>query len=249
MTAHFDLIKATDQKTKDIVNGFIRDSQNLLPNDKNQYYNIPSLVFIITILYYYNPEYFTIHGDLMELNQDKNIVTMNGFYSSTSIKAVYGNVMIEMGSTGKHIWTFNIIKPNQQAIIVIGIDSSNKQFINSDMNTTSNYYPFYGYQSYGDDIMFPAQNEWPSYAGYRIYNESVDKNTYEYDYGDVYSDAKNEIKMELNMDNKTLKYYVNGKDQGIAFKNICFNNDEKYSMFISLDERMTVKISDYQHLM
>ena len=170
---------------------------------------------------------------------------------SPSTKTVYGNVVIEQHSSGKHIWTFNIIKPNIDAIVVIGIDSSNKEFVNSDMNTRFNKNAFYGYQSYGEEMnlrLFDDDDDDDySVQGNRIYNKSVDKYEYRYDYGDVYSDAKNEIKMELNMDDKTLKYYVNGNDQGIAFKNICFNKDQKYSMFISMDEKMTVKISDYKH--
>ena len=67
-------------------------------------------------------------------------------------------------------------------------------------------------------------------------------------YGCAYSDKDNQVKMELNMDDKTLKYYVNGEDQGIAFDNICFDNDQHYSMCISLDEPMSVQLIDFKHV-
>ena len=51
--------------------------------------------------------------------------------------------------------------------------------------------------------------------------------------------------MELNMDDKTLKYYVNGKHQEIDFDNICFQNDEQYSMVICLDEKMIIQLEDF----
>ena len=252
MTTSFELIKTVDQKTKDIVNGFITDLQSLLPNDQSIYYNIPSLVFIIITLYYYNPEYFTIHGDYMKLNDAKNIVEKRSagrsirLYGDSFANSVYGNILINKSSTGKHIWTFNIIKPNVGGIMVIGIDSSNKKFPNDDSigSEANNKTAYYGYQSkpvwidWDDDVI----------KSIRVFNSNVDENKYPKYYGDIYSHDSNEVKMELNMNTKTLKYYVNGKDQGIAFKNICFKNDEQYSMCITLYWEMTVKLSDYQHI-
>ena len=46
-----------DQRIMDIVNGFIKYIQLLLPNEHNTYYNIPELVNHKCIDYCYNPYY------------------------------------------------------------------------------------------------------------------------------------------------------------------------------------------------
>ena len=238
------MIKPADQKTKDTVNGFTRGLQSLLPNDHNNYNNIPSLVFMIITLFYYNPEYFTIHGDHMILNDDKSIIKML-YYGSGSINLVYGNIVINKSSTQKRIWTFNIMKPNVDATMVISIDSSNKKFANGESigSKANNATSYYGNQSHNDVSIALRDDD-----SIRVYNSTVDENEYPYYYGEVYSDYIGEVKMDLNMNLKTLKYYVNERDQGIAFKDICFKNDEQYSMCITLDDEMTVKLSDYQHI-
>ena len=254
MTTNFDVIKLIDQRTKDIVNGFIKDVQSLLPNNKNTYYNIPSLVMMIITLYYYKPEYFTVHGNYIKLNEDKNVIQYmykamedaKFIPSYQRHNTVYGNIIINRNSTGKYIWKFNIIEPNTEAIICIGIDSSNKQ-MKDDMFYKSyiNKSTFYGYQCYGDE-------DDDEDGGFRMYNGSVDVNldvkyTSQEDYGVIYSAEKNEITMELDMNKKTLKYYVNGMDQGILWNNINFKNDQQYAMCVSLDENMTLQLSDFQH--
>eukprot|EP01084_Bolivina_argentea_P185931 320551_1 len=49
-----------DDRTKLIVNGFIRHSQNLLPFEDNSYFNICDLVIHLCTLYYYVNEYWDI---------------------------------------------------------------------------------------------------------------------------------------------------------------------------------------------
>ena len=50
------------------------------------------------------------------------------------------------------------------------------------------------------------------------------------------------------MNDKTIKYYVQGFDQGIAFDNIYFDNDQEYSMFVSMHEPMSVQLLDFQQI-
>ena len=52
--------------------------------------------------------------------------------------------------------------------------------------------------------------------------------------------------MELDMDEKMLKCYMNNVDQGIAFDNIPFRNDQTYTMCVSFDELMPVKLINSQ---
>ena len=237
MSTKFDVIKKVDQRTKSIINGFMKEAQSLLPFQDNSYYNIPDLVFMITILYYFNPEYFSVHGRNMELNENKDIMGSHGGRNT-----VYGNIVITKKDRGKFIWTFKLIEPKENVIMTIGIDSSNKAFVNDRFYCSGYGHVFYGYQSYsefdtGSLMMRSSEVEKQSW-------KDTDQG---YEYGVIYSDTESQVKMELNMDDKTLKYYVNGKDQGIAFQNICFENDEKYSMCISLDEPMSVRLLDFKH--
>ena len=243
MPFSLEAIKSIDQRTQDIANGFIRASQSLIINDNHPYYNIPSLVFVITVLYYYNPEYFTIHGQFIKLNKDKDTVTLTNEYSFISGTA-YGNVIIDKRSKGSHIWTFSVVKPDcsGQGEMTIGIDSSRKKFADDCMYVSHRKeYAYYGYVSFndGDDAC----------TAIRTYNAKLDHKHYECEYGVIYSDTESEVKMELNMRNRTLKYYVNDTDQGIAFDNICFQNDEQYTMVVCLAyEVMSVQLTNYQHV-
>ena len=242
MTLNFELLKGADPRTKDIVNGFIKNSQVLLPNEENAYYNIPSLVFMMTLLYYYNPEYFTKHGRDISLNETKNIAHLE---KSAGYSTVYGNITITKKDQGKHIWTFNISEPNKQVIMTIGIDSSAKRFLNADFNTIENECAFYGYQCYGEDSSDPNIK----IQGYLAYNDDIDTNRYSWRYGTCYSAEVSIVKMVIDMDDKTIRYFVNDEDQSIAFKDICFDKDEEYTMCVSMDETVTIQLIDYQHIM
>ena len=75
MATDFDKAKGADQHTKDVVNGFIRQSQSLLPDD--HYHCIPELVILFCILYYYDE--ITFHpfdasscGPNVVISGDKN---------------------------------------------------------------------------------------------------------------------------------------------------------------------------------
>ena len=61
-------------------------------------------------------------------------------------------------------------------------------------------------------------------------------------------DVKNdndEIKMEVNTTTKTLRYFVNGEDQGIAFENIDFET-RQYNMFVFAgDKNVKIKLTEF----
>ena len=76
MSANFEKIKNIKQRDKDIVNGFIKKCELLLPKN-NSYYNIAQLIHYLISLYYVSQEYFTKHGYNMSLNNECNMVTTN----------------------------------------------------------------------------------------------------------------------------------------------------------------------------
>ena len=86
----------------------------------------------------------------------------------------------------------------------------NKKFINGDK-------PHYAYDCEG--------KIWK--AGTRTFREQK--------YGKIYRKG-DIIKMEFNVPKRTLLYYKNGVNLGIAFNDIIFENDEKYNMVVSMYE-------------
>lgn len=96
MSVDLELAKCINQYTKDVVSGYIRDIQSLLPYEQNAFYIIPQLIQSIILLFYYG-EYFSASGDKIKID-DKNPNSI--FYKDdTSFVAqrVYGNIDIVGG--------------------------------------------------------------------------------------------------------------------------------------------------------
>ena len=56
-----------------------------------------------------------------------------------------------------------------------------------------------------------------------------------------------EIRMELDVKNRTLQYYINEEKYGIWFKDIKFDKDTEYRMAVGFDEDMfSVSLTDFQ---
>ena len=89
-----DLVMAQDQRYKDMVFGFIKRVQNLLPCTVNPYYTIPSSIGDIVSSYYKPIEYFTDHGDKMTINQTGDIVVFTKKGRSVDHHTVYGSFKI-----------------------------------------------------------------------------------------------------------------------------------------------------------
>ena len=80
--------KYADQRTKNIVYGFIKQCQQLLNKNNIYHYNIPSSIQNLCLNYFWICEYFTLHGSDITLNKDKNIAKVNEKHSNGT---VYGN--------------------------------------------------------------------------------------------------------------------------------------------------------------
>ena len=198
-------LSKVDQGTIDIVSGYIKICQTLLPND-NSFYNIPSLVECICIEYYWVYEHFTKHGQYFSLNDERNVATHKGFHDDT----VYGNIKID-NKPILYEWIFKIVEDGS---IYIGIDSSNKAFCDSDFSERDkNKNDFYSYGYVGKKLSHLKGEYYGSY----------------FNPGDV-------IRMILNVQNQTLEYFVNDKSQGIAYKNISFD-DKTYHMAIFMNNK------------
>ena len=95
----------------------------MLPNEKKSYFNIPELVVMLTMVYYWIPEYFAVHGKRITLNEDGTTFNFTSL-TQTTTNTAYGNIRIHRNDKGKFLWTFKILEANDDTIISIGIDSS-----------------------------------------------------------------------------------------------------------------------------
>eukprot|EP01084_Bolivina_argentea_P236308 397372_1 len=69
--SYFNINKNVDHRTRSVVFGFTRSVELLFV--KRIY--IPSEIVLICLLYYYNPEYFTVHGPALILKDNGHTVT------------------------------------------------------------------------------------------------------------------------------------------------------------------------------
>eukprot|EP01084_Bolivina_argentea_P204012 348354_1 len=231
MAFNFDVITEVDQKTKDIVLGFIKKSNQLLVNNSN--FIIPEIIHFVCLLYYYQSEYFTQHGDAINIGHTNDIAKFsdNTIYESSS-NTVYGKVIIDKATKyNKYIWKFKITDPSERVIIGFGIDSSDKEF---------------------SDTAFYSHNSNPYYAYYTGDGDGARFSDVQHvygDYGKEYIKHNDEIKMELTIGNTSLRYYVNDEDLGVAFDDVKFENNERYAMAVCIDEKVTIELIDFQQIM
>ena len=227
LMAFFETV--ADEHTKDIVNGYLRLEQDLLPHTENSYYTIPALVIHLILSFFYNPEYFTIHGSRTKLNEDYDTFKFTKDQGNYGLNTTYGNIEIHKEMyCNNFIWKFEIISIKTPICVAIGIDSSNKQYSESSFDSIMNDHTFYSYES------IQSHSQMRGNSGVK------------FDYGSIYCTAKTTISMELDMKQKTLRYFVNGEDQGIAINDVNFANDERYSVAISTDNDIKIKLLQFE---
>eukprot|EP01084_Bolivina_argentea_P295458 508677_1 len=94
--SYFDVSKSVDHTTRSVVFGFARSVEVLFVRG----IHIPSEIVLMCLLYYYNPEYFTVHGLDMILKDNGHTVERNPLKSETKYgdttygDTAYGNVEI-----------------------------------------------------------------------------------------------------------------------------------------------------------
>eukprot|EP01084_Bolivina_argentea_P271813 462582_1 len=175
------------------------------------------------LLYYWNPEYFTVHGSKMILKDNRHTVETNS--ASFVENTAYGNIEINKNDYIKCIWDFEIQKRGNATYNtnVIGIATNKKNtewmFVvdwlmslsdddDDDDDVLCGYN--YGYHIYqtGHELLQTkvTLNKDGSIA---INNDNIKPYGCIWKVGDI-------VRMELDVQNETLKYYVNSIDQGIA---------------------------------
>eukprot|EP01084_Bolivina_argentea_P285526 489659_1 len=216
---NFDRINQISSIYQCVVNGYVRNCRFLLPSN-NSYYNIPKLVNYIILFYYQSAEVFTLYGSGMNFDTNNNIITkVNGLSAETA----YGNIDIRANNTQcRYLWIIKILS-TEKGRVYIGVDSSNKIHLHTNY-TISNASCYY---SYGNGRKYSNELPGGKLYGYMFYNRFI-------------------IKMEINTKQKTLKYYTNGIDEGIAFQDINFKNTTYHLAITMQDKNDSVQIIKFQ---
>ena len=240
MSLKFDEIKDVDDYIKNIVNGYIHTSQSLLPHEQNTYYIIPPLVGYLITAYYYEPECFAFFPESITKNEKKDVIT----HSSLRDISIFGNMKISKNLyCNKFIWTLKISNCCIGLSIAIGIDADSSKDVESlfDCNERADV-PFYAYESYYRKY---SQNSF-----FHYFTGDMKESTIRGKYGICYveQETENILKMALDTKNKTLRYYVNEKDQGIAVDDVMLDNNEEYTLAISAEAHVTVQLLQFQQI-
>eukprot|EP01084_Bolivina_argentea_P225795 381483_1 len=102
-TLSLNRVKMIDQRNKDIVFGFCKQSQHLLPQ-QNTFYNISRLIYFTCLLYYHEFEteqFMSYPMHIMISDDDNKRMTMKSYKRGTA----YGNVNIYGYESFIYRWT------------------------------------------------------------------------------------------------------------------------------------------------
>ena len=228
-----EILKDIDPLQINLVTGYFKSIQQEMEDCDNPYYYPPSLVIHITILYYMIQEYFTVGGTGITISDNGDTVFLDG--DGYIPRSIYGNILINARLNRMYIWKFQIVTlpSNGNPICSFGIESSNKQQINTYFYCAA-LAKRYNYMYYAYDT-----NE--------LKGSKYSHDTKRTDYG-VGAKTGDVITMILNTKLRTIKFYLNDRDLGIAYENVTFGFDDGkgYHMAVYIDEAPTcVKLIDF----
>ena len=231
-------IKHINQKDVWTVTGYLRSIELLLP-DSSAYYNIPEPVNHLILSYYHRPEYFTICGSRLQIDDIQDTLTHKTDeihdFDYNDVGTAYGNIMINGDEDHVLVWIFKIIKCKDG--LYIGIDSSNRKHPDSEpIDPWTKKYTFWSYAGGANAFLFyNIQDE--------MKNGCVNNGFYAEDWRD-----NDILRMEVDVPNQTIKYILNDKDTGIAFNDINLKG-KQFCLAISSEEGgQSVQLLDFQRI-
>lgn len=209
MALQFESLKHINQKTKDLVSGYIKNMEKELNGSI-----IPSLIITTCILFFHAKEFFSKIGKFM-MTDDESLTTLrvssnvdNPDSQKIARNSAYGSVVIHDKHHCIYVWTIKILKVDVFDTF-IGMDSSNKKYINANFTLQSGYDKLYKYYAIDHCGLKYGHIEGEEEYGIRFGVNSV-------------------VRMEVNTKDKTIEYWINGKSQGVAFENVDFDDCEYY---------------------
>ena len=224
LDAFKDEFKSIDYRSKDCINGYVREcAQSLFPSNDNNYVVIPKLIIRWILLYYYERDSFD-RNNYSELcytiSDDNYVITRKPIGYNQDI--LDGSAYLSKTVTqGVHRWKFKLRNVFDNGWMVIGIWKINRPLVTNEplwQNAVGgNCYGWivnYRRKIYGD------KSEWYSYGK----KECVT--------GDI-------VEMILDLNKMKLNYFRNGEDYGRAYKNI---EKTGYKAVISMNQTDCIEI-------
>ena len=229
----FGQVKHIPQEDRDLIFGYIREAQSLLPNEDNSYYNIPQIVGFLTVLYFYLAEYFEFAAHNLELSDDGMMIKWNGSVGGIT-ESAYGNIRINNTTRCKKcVWKFRIDIIDLSSLIEFGLVSADYEHTRGRKEATA-YHIFEcgDYDGEAEDIEVYAKNE-----------ESICKD----ESIDFTTGLRNQdvIMMEFDLEMNRLSVFVNENKYDRYFK-IEMNDDIEYKMLVDIDDVASVILIDFQ---
>ena len=203
MSSFVKKIKSIPQWEKDLIFGHSRQSEKLIKLTP-----IPMAVSYLCLMYFYEYDYFHECEKEISINDTKNIAKVTGYRS----RWVYGKVIIQTRIPMIYSWTLEGLDATR-CLQHITISSKN-------LISLPGKHEINGLQSNGDTFSCNSSaNETIPCDGKLSYSEGFSE-------GDT-------VKMEINTMERHIKYYINGKDYGVAFENVDFNAQKfRMALFI-----------------
>ena len=208
-------ISEVDEKDEYLVYGFVRNIQSQLPNS-SIFYIIPEVVYYQCIFFFTTfVEYFTSYNGNIELKQDSNDRIINCTQSGGS--TAYGNICIDNKSPCVYVWKFKIIGEIAKGIFIgVNSDKTYKHFVRGRFNSWIRSAPYFAYCNDGFRYCVTKTEGARAVSGVK------------FELNDI-------IRMEVNIYNKTIKYYVNDK-RALTY-GFQIDNDVKCYMAVALDKK------------
>ena len=219
-------VNQTDEFSQKVIFDYIRQVERI-----NLFCNVPIIIQFICLLYYYIPEFFTKYNESrIKLDDSKKIMSYYWYIdtTTTSPNTVYGNIQINNNYHSKYIWTIKILSCNEDPIL-IGIDSSNKEYINNNFSFAHVDVTHYAFRISNGQCLLSSKDDISVYCDYQIKN------------GDI-------IQMELNSKDKNLKLNINDIDKGIAFNKIDLNVKNIYFAICIRSNSQSVELFKFERI-
>lgn len=203
------MLNKVNKRTKLMTSGWIRKQEKML-----KLHNVPTAVTSMCILYTREDEIFDkISDNGIKINTNKKKVIKDKM-DDDDYNNNYGIIEIESNSNDIIQWNLKVNMNQRPYEITIGI--TNVEDVNNafeELNDDAVYYMFWS-------------NTCISASGWKYYGSRGQ-------YGGCFCDG-DLVSLKLNLMTRQISLIVNGKHEGIAFKNICKSSKIKYKLFVSL---------------
>eukprot|EP01084_Bolivina_argentea_P098617 177215_1 len=223
-----------EQKTILLVQGFNRyltRLQMIRPSTSH----VNEINKICFHFYFEKEDYFDKIGDNIKINAAKQIVKCASVSRAGIVNTCYGHEIIESLHNNKiYVWKFKICAKSSYwgddgDGICIGIAEQNLNALNDDLSTYSTITQYY-YCSNGDTETYSKWDKSkPKWSTKESGPRKITTPTIAPKYG-----ANDVITMRLNMKKRKLRFWKNGKDARICYKNIMQGHNIRYKFAVYL---------------